>query len=115
MLTSVITHKYENVNLWRFSLETLTSIGSSIIELHASQKEMIYSRTVVDKIVSLVESYDTSMPLNLRLEASYEVGTAGLNYMLRVARSLEVAILTNISEACICYPVSCKFHSCISY
>jgi DNA repair/transcription protein MET18/MMS19 len=112
MLTSVITHKYENVNLWRFSLTTLTSIGSSIIELHASQKEVIYSRTVVDKIVSSVESYDTLMPLNLRLEASYEVGTAGLNYMLRVARSLEVAVLTNISEACICYPVSSKFHSC---
>lgn len=105
MLSSVITQKYENGNLWRLSLKTLNNIGSSIIELHASQKEVIY-RTVVDKIISLVESCDTSMPLNLRLEASYEIGTAGLNYMLRVARSLEVAVLTNISEACICYHVS---------
>ncbi|KAK3126515.1 hypothetical protein QOZ80_7AG0557780 [Eleusine coracana subsp. coracana] len=98
MFTSVVTHKYENINLWKLSLKTLTSIGSSIIELHDSQKEVVYSRTVVDKIVSLVESSDTTMPLNLRLEASYEVGTAGLNYMLRVARSLEVAVITNISE-----------------
>ncbi|KAL6647936.1 hypothetical protein ACP70R_015373 [Stipagrostis hirtigluma subsp. patula] len=98
MLTSVITCKHENVNLWRLSLKTLTSIGSSIMEFHASKKEVIYNRVVVDKIVSLVESYDTKMPLNLRLEASYEVGTAGLNYMLRFARSLEVAIVANISE-----------------
>ncbi|XP_062189386.1 MMS19 nucleotide excision repair protein homolog [Phragmites australis] len=99
MLTSVVTSKYENINLWRLSLKTLTRIGSSIMEFHTSQKEVIYNRTVVDKIVYLVESYDTSMPLNLKLEASYEVGTAGLNYMLRVARSLEEAAVTNISEA----------------
>ncbi|KAJ1287959.1 hypothetical protein BS78_02G051100 [Paspalum vaginatum] len=99
MLTSVIISKFENVDLWRLSLKALTSVGSSIAKFHASQKEVVYCRTVVDKIVSLIESYDTPMPLSLRLEASYEVGTAGLNYMLRVATSLEVAIITNISEA----------------
>ncbi|TVU41724.1 hypothetical protein EJB05_15269 [Eragrostis curvula] len=98
MLVSVIIHKYENAILWRLSLETLTSIGSSVVELHASQKELIYNRTVVDKIVSLVESCDTSMPLNLRLKASYEVGTAGLKYMLRVARSLEANERTDRTE-----------------
>ncbi|CAL5091158.1 unnamed protein product [Urochloa decumbens] len=99
MLTSVVTSKFENVDLWRLSLKALTSIGSSIVEFNASQKEVIYCRTAVDKIVSLVESYDGSMPLSLRLEASYEVGTAGLNYMLRVARSLEGAVVTNVSKA----------------
>ncbi|CAN6197033.1 unnamed protein product [Urochloa humidicola] len=98
MLTSVVTSKFENVDLWRLSLKALTSIGSSIVELNASQKEVIYCRTAVDKIVSLIESYNGSMPLSLRLEASYEVGTAGLNYMLRVARSLEGAVVTNISK-----------------
>ncbi|TKW30689.2 hypothetical protein SEVIR_2G056300v4 [Setaria viridis] len=98
MLTSVIISKFENVDLWRLSLKALTSIGSSIGEFHASQKEVIYCRTVVDKIVSLVESYDGPMPLSLRLEASYEIGTAGFNYMLRVARSLEGAVVTNISK-----------------
>lgn len=99
LLTSVITSKFENLDLWRLSLKALTNIGSSIAKFHASQKEVVYCRMVVDKIVSLVEFYDTSMPLSLRLEASYEVGTAGLNYMLRVATSLEVAIVNNISEA----------------
>ncbi|KAG2640277.1 hypothetical protein PVAP13_2KG062600 [Panicum virgatum] len=99
MLTSVITSKFENVDLWRLSLKALTSIGSSIVKFNASQKEVIYCRTVVDKIVSLLESYDGSMPLSLRLEASYEVGTAGLNYMLPVARSLEGAVVTSISKA----------------
>ncbi|WVZ62100.1 hypothetical protein U9M48_011885 [Paspalum notatum var. saurae] len=99
MLVSVIISKFENVDLWRLSLKALTSIGSSIAKFCASQKEVVYCSTVVDKIVSLIESYDTSMPLSLRLEASYEVGTAGLNYMLRVATSLEVAIIANISEA----------------
>lgn len=98
MLTSVIISKFENVDLWRLSLKALTSIGLSIGEFHASQKEVIYCRTVVDKIVSLVESYDGPMDLILRLEASYEIGTAGLNYMLRVARSLEGAVVTNISK-----------------
>ena len=98
MLTSVITSKFENVDLWRLSLKALTSIGSFIVKFNASQKEVIYCRTVVDKIVSLLESYDGSMPLSLRLEASYEVGTVGLNYMLLVARSLEGAIVTSISK-----------------
>ncbi|KAF8713485.1 hypothetical protein HU200_028262 [Digitaria exilis] len=98
MLTSVITSKFENIDLWRLSLKALTSIGSSIVKFNASQKEVIYCRTVVDNVVSLVESYDGSMPLSLRLEASYEVGTAGLNYMLRVAKSLEGAVVTNISK-----------------
>ncbi|KAG0541835.1 hypothetical protein BDA96_02G051600 [Sorghum bicolor] len=99
MFTSIVINKFENVDLWRLSLKALTSIGSSIAEFHASEREVVYYRTVVDKIVPLVESYDTSMPLSLRLEASYEVGTAGLNYMLRVAKSLEVAVVTNISES----------------
>ncbi|KAL5197207.1 hypothetical protein ABZP36_000719 [Zizania latifolia] len=98
MLTSVITSKYENVHLWRLSLKALTSIGSSILEFHASQKEIIYNKVVVDKISSLREPYGTSMPLNLRLEANFEVGTAGPNYMLRVVKSLEEAVVTNISE-----------------
>lgn len=98
MLTSVITNKYENVHLWRLSLRTLASIGSSAVEFHDSQKEMIYNRIVVDKIISLAKSCDTSMPLNLRLEASFEVGTAGVNYMLRVARSLEEAVIINIFQ-----------------
>lgn len=99
MFTSIIINKFENLDLWRLSLKALASIGSSIAKFHASEREVIYYRTVVDKIVSLAESYDTSMPLGLRLEASYEVGTAGLNYMLRVAKSLEVAVVTNISES----------------
>lgn len=104
MFTSIIINKFENVDLWRLSLKALTSIGSSIAEFHASESEVVYYRTVVDKIVSLVESYDTSMPLSLRLEANYEVGTAGLNYMLRVAKSLEVAVVTIISESEVCSP-----------
>ncbi|KAF7104313.1 hypothetical protein CFC21_105219 [Triticum aestivum] len=98
MLTLVITSKYENAHLWRLSLKTLTSIGSSAVELHASKREMVYSRIVVDKIICLAESCDASMPLNLRLEACFEVGTASVNYMLRVARSLEETVITNISQ-----------------
>lgn len=100
MLTLVITSKYENAHLWRLSLKTLTSIGSSAVELHASKREMVYNRIVVDKIICLAESCDASMPLNLRLEACFEVGTASVNYMLRVARSLEETVITNISQAC---------------
>uniref|UniRef100_A0ACD5UN90 Uncharacterized protein n=1 Tax=Avena sativa TaxID=4498 RepID=A0ACD5UN90_AVESA len=98
MLTSVVASKYENIHLWRLSLKTLTSIGKFVVESHASKKEMIYSRIVVDKIISSAKSCDTSMPLNLRLEACFEIGTAGVNYMLRVARSLEEAVIANISQ-----------------
>uniref|UniRef100_A0ACD5UY57 Uncharacterized protein n=1 Tax=Avena sativa TaxID=4498 RepID=A0ACD5UY57_AVESA len=98
MLTSVVASKYEDIHLWRLSLKTLTSIGKFVVESHASKKETIYNRIVVDKIISLAKSCDTSMPLNLRLEACFEIGTAGVNYMLRVARSLEEAVITNISQ-----------------
>ncbi|KAF0909378.1 hypothetical protein E2562_035819 [Oryza meyeriana var. granulata] len=97
-LTSVIMSKYENVHLWRLSLKALTSIGSFTVEFHASQKENIYNKVVVDKICSLDELYDTSVPLNLRLEACFEVGASGPNCMLRVAKSLEEAVVSNISE-----------------
>ncbi|XP_044437697.1 MMS19 nucleotide excision repair protein homolog isoform X1 [Triticum aestivum] len=114
MLTLVITSKYENAHFWRLSLKTLTSIGSSAVELHASKREMVYNRIVVDKIICLAESCDASMPLNLRLEACFEVGTASVNYMLRVARSLEETVIRNISQACIespcCLLISCKLH-----
>ena len=70
------------------------------MELHASKREMVYNRIVVDKIIRLAESCDASMPLNLRLEACFEVGTASVKYMLRVARSLEETVITNISQAC---------------
>lgn len=98
MLTSVITSKYEDAHLWRLSLKALTNIGSSAVEFGASKRETVYNRIVVDKIIRLTESCDASMPLNLRLEASFEVGTASVNYMLRVARSLEEAVITNISQ-----------------
>uniref|UniRef100_A0A0D9WW46 MMS19 nucleotide excision repair protein n=1 Tax=Leersia perrieri TaxID=77586 RepID=A0A0D9WW46_9ORYZ len=98
-LTSVIMSKYKNVHLWRLSLKALTSIGSSIVEFHASQKENIYNKVVADKISSLDEPYDTSIPLNLRLEACYEVGTSGPNYMLRVAKSLEEAVVNGSIES----------------
>jgi DNA repair/transcription protein MET18/MMS19 len=101
MLTSVVARKYENIHLWRLSLETLTSIGKFTVESRASKKEMIYNSIVVDKIIPLAKSCDTSMPLNLRLEACFEIGTTGVSYMLRVARSLEEAVITNISQACI--------------
>uniref|UniRef100_A0A0E0LHR8 MMS19 nucleotide excision repair protein n=1 Tax=Oryza punctata TaxID=4537 RepID=A0A0E0LHR8_ORYPU len=81
-LTSVIMSKYENVHLWRLSLKALASIGSSILEFHASQKENIYNKVVVDKISFLDEPCRTSIPLNLRLEACFEVGTSGSNCML---------------------------------
>uniref|UniRef100_A0A0E0LHR6 MMS19 nucleotide excision repair protein n=1 Tax=Oryza punctata TaxID=4537 RepID=A0A0E0LHR6_ORYPU len=92
-LTSVIMSKYENVHLWRLSLKALASIGSSILEFHASQKENIYNKVVVDKISFLDEPCRTSIPLNLRLEACFEVGTSGSNCMLRVAKSLEEAVV----------------------
>ncbi|CAM0905499.1 unnamed protein product [Alopecurus aequalis] len=98
MLTSVVVSKYENIHLWRLSLKTLTSIGKFVVESHASKKEMIYNRISVDKIIHLAKSCDTSMPLNLRLEACFGIGSAGVSYMLRVARSLEEAVITNISQ-----------------
>lgn len=98
MLTSVVARKYEKIHLWRLSLETLTSIGKFTVESRASKKEMIYNSIVVDKIIPLAKSCDTSMPLNLRLEACFEIGTTGVSYMLRVARSLEEAVITNISQ-----------------
>jgi DNA repair/transcription protein MET18/MMS19 len=110
MLTSVVASKYENIHFWRLSLKALTSIGKFVVESHASKKEIIYNRVVVEKIICLAKSCDTLMPLNLRLEACFEIGTAGVNYMLRVARSFEEAVITNISQACIKSLVVFSFH-----
>ncbi|XP_020105721.1 MMS19 nucleotide excision repair protein homolog isoform X3 [Ananas comosus] len=101
MLISVVTCKYDDVYLWNLSLKTLGQIGSSIEDIHDSAKGTIYSRTVVERAISLLQVDDTALPLSLKLDVVSEIGAIALDPMSRVLKALEEAIVFHISKACV--------------
>ncbi|XP_073008031.1 MMS19 nucleotide excision repair protein homolog isoform X1 [Typha latifolia] len=98
---SVITCKYEDAYLWKLSLKALVEIGLSVDKFHDFARGIIYSRTVVGSIISLLQLDNPTMPLTLKLDAICEIGAVGLDHMSRVVQALEEAIIFNISRACI--------------
>nr|CAD1824154.1 unnamed protein product [Ananas comosus var. bracteatus] len=101
MLISVVTCKYDDVYLWNLSLKTLGQIGSSIEDIHDSAKGTIYSRTVVERAISLLQVDDSALPLSLKLDVVSEIGAIALDPMSRVLKALEEAIVFHISKACV--------------
>lgn len=99
ILTSIVTSEYNNTLLWKQALKALVSIGSFIEEHHESEKALYFMAIVVEKIVSLASFDDFGMPASLKLEAIYNIGATGLNYMLKIVQGLEEAISANLSNA----------------
>lgn len=54
-----------------------------------------YNYIVVEKIISLIFLDDFGLPFQLRLEAISDIGTTGLNIMLKIVQGLEDAMLIN--------------------
>ncbi|KAM0868426.1 hypothetical protein ACQ4PT_041325 [Festuca glaucescens] len=103
-IQSAVTQKYVSCAVKGLLILTTFPEHCSLLLANAYEDillmltSVVARKIVVDKIIPLAKSCDTSMPLNLRLEACFEIGTTGVSYMLRVARSLEEAVITNISQ-----------------
>ncbi|KAL0341969.1 UNVERIFIED_CONTAM: MMS19 nucleotide excision repair protein [Sesamum calycinum] len=96
-LVAIITSDSSKTVVWKSALQALIEIGFSIEKCLDSEKAASFESTVVEKIVSLISSLDSAIPLSLRLEAAFEIGATRKDFMLRVVRGLDEAIDTNFS------------------
>lgn len=110
-LISTISSTSENIFLWRLALKSLAHIGSDSDKHGKTDRALSYMKIVVEKIVSLLSNDDCDMPFPLKLNVAADIGTSGLNYMLRIVQGLEEAVYANLYEIYVCMP--CR--SCISY
>ncbi|XP_011072433.1 MMS19 nucleotide excision repair protein homolog isoform X2 [Sesamum indicum] len=96
-LVSIITSDSNKTFEWTSALKALVEIGFSIDKCLDSEKAASFESTVVEKIVSLISSLDSAIPLSLRLQAAFEIGATRKDFMLRVVRGLDESIDTNFS------------------
>ncbi|KAA8540352.1 hypothetical protein F0562_024729 [Nyssa sinensis] len=97
-LISVITLDFSKTLLWKSSLKALVEIGSFIDKCDEYEKAQSFEGIVVERIVSLMSPDDFTMPLTLKLEVLFDIGTTGQNFMLRIVKGLEKAIFANLLE-----------------
>ncbi|KAJ7963077.1 MMS19 nucleotide excision repair protein-like protein [Quillaja saponaria] len=95
---SIITSEFNKLTLWKLALKALVRIGSFIDRFHQSERASSYCHIIVDNLVSVVSLDDSIMPLLVKLEALSAIGTSGMNYMMKIARGLEEAIFSNLSD-----------------
>ncbi|KAL0415179.1 UNVERIFIED_CONTAM: MMS19 nucleotide excision repair protein [Sesamum latifolium] len=97
MLRSNVADNEQSAYVYCGALKALVEIGFSIDKCLDSEKAASFESTVVEKIVSLISSLDSAIPLSLRLQAAFEIGATRKDFMLRVVRGLDEAIDTNFS------------------
>ncbi|KAH6782324.1 hypothetical protein C2S51_007617 [Perilla frutescens var. frutescens] len=96
---TIVTSDSNNTFLWTLTLKALVEIGFSVIKYPESEKAASFESIIVEKIVSLIPSGESAMPLSLKLQAAFEIGGTGKDYMFRVVHGLNAAIYTNFSAA----------------
>ncbi|XP_051147931.1 MMS19 nucleotide excision repair protein homolog isoform X2 [Andrographis paniculata] len=98
-LVSIVASNGNQIALWKLSLKALVEIGFFIDKYPDHEKVASFQVVVVEKIVSLMSSYDLAIPISLKLQSAFEIGMTNKDFMLRVACGLEQSIYTNISAA----------------
>ncbi|KAM0868425.1 hypothetical protein ACQ4PT_041325 [Festuca glaucescens] len=84
-IQSAVTQKYVSCAVKGLLILTTFPEHCSLLLANAYEDillmltSVVARKIVVDKIIPLAKSCDTSMPLNLRLEACFEIGTTGVN------------------------------------
>lgn len=101
ILMSIITGRSEENYLWEISVRALVQIGLWIDNVHDSAKQICYNKVVIERIVSILETNVSSIPLSLKIFVISEIGNASI-YLLRITRALEDAIVSNLLS-CVSY------------
>ena len=107
---SVISLNFNNTSLWRSVLNALAEIGSYIEEYHDSEKMPSFDVIVVERMVALLSSDDSTIPLSLKVEAVSEIGKTNLKYMLKIVQELNKAISTSLHGYWVCMIYIAYFH-----
>lgn len=99
---SIITSNGKKTLLWKLALKAVVEIGFFIDKYPDPEKAASFEGTIVEKIISLIFSDDSVMPLSLRLQAAFEMGSIRKEYMLRVVHGLDESIYTKFSASFVC-------------
>ncbi|CAA7410084.1 unnamed protein product [Spirodela intermedia] len=94
IIMSIIVGNFEK-SLWKPALEALFQIGLFVGKSHDPEKRRSYEIIVLEKILSLPWVDDSMIPLGLRLEALYSIGSTAVEFMLRVIQELERVIFSS--------------------
>lgn len=98
-LVSVLTSDFDKKFLWVLVLRSLVEIGFFIDQHPDSERATSFEIIVVEKMVSLISSDKTTMPLALKLQAFLDIGMTGPRNMLRVVQGLNEAIASSFTHA----------------
>lgn len=98
-LVSVLTSDFDKKFLWALVLRSLVEIGFFIDQHPDSERATSFEIIVVEKMVSLISSDKTTMPLALKLQAFLDIGMTGPRNMLRVVQGLNEAIASSFTHA----------------
>ncbi|XP_057773140.1 MMS19 nucleotide excision repair protein homolog [Salvia miltiorrhiza] len=94
-----VTSDSNETFLWTLTLKALKEIGLFVNKCPESAKAVSFENIVVEKIVSLIPSGESTMPSSLKLQAAFEIGGTRKEFMFRVVHGLNAAIHTNFSAA----------------
>ncbi|CAI9281079.1 unnamed protein product [Lactuca saligna] len=96
---SVIILKFNNTSLWSSILDSLTEIGSFIEKSQDSEKMPSFDAIIVDKMVDLLSSDDSTMPFSLKVKSVSEIGIINLKYMMKIVQELNKTIITSLHKS----------------
>ena len=89
----------KNNLIWKSTQEVLIQIGSVVEKSMDRRRAVIYTTLVVEKLLSAF--VDSTLTLDLSLEALYGIGTVGNDQMKQVLEVVEEAITVKISKICL--------------
>lgn len=98
-LVSVLTSDFDKKFLWELVLRSLVEIGFFIDQHPDSERATSFEIIVVEKMISLISSDNSTMPLALKLQAFLDIGMTGLRNMLIVVQGLNEAIASSFTRA----------------
>ncbi|XP_078168871.1 ARM repeat superfamily protein isoform X3 [Carex rostrata] len=98
-LTLIIFYMDKNNLIWKSTQEVLIQIGSVVQKSMDRRRAVVYTMLVVEKLLSAF--VDSTLPLDVSLEALYGIGTVGNDQMKQVLEVVEEAITVKISKICL--------------
>lgn len=102
IIVSIITGSLKDSDLWKMSLTSLVQIGLFIENFGSHEMKTIYASVVVEKIIPLMKCNDSNVPLAMKLEAVFSIGSTNPVYMSRAICDLEMQIFVNFVEIFVC-------------
>lgn len=65
-----------------------------------------FDAIIVDKMVDLLSSDDSTMPFSLKVKSVSEIGLINLKYMMKIVQELNKTIITSLHKSWVYFNIS---------